>query len=276
MEFPAMRVSRWLAATSFILALGAGPVSAAPLAEVRVHNRADGRELAVYWHEGRRHIAGEPGEEYEIRIHNRDGGRVLAVTSVDGVNVLSGETAAPDQSGYTVSPWSTTRIDGWRKSLSEVASFHFTRLPDSYAARTGRPDDVGVIGVALFRERVPTPCCRHFGDDRDGDEGGRYRPESAPADPAQGGSRAAPSAQDSAAAAPSQRKSERLGTGHGQRLDSSVRYVDFERASSQPDEVISIWYDARSRLVAQGIVTKSRRTVQRRPDPFPAGFVPDP
>ena len=32
---------------------------------------------------------------------------------------------------------------------------------DSYAARTGRPHDVGVIGVALFREHGPRyqPCC---------------------------------------------------------------------------------------------------------------------
>ena len=43
-------------------------------------------------------------------------------------------------------------IDGWRKSMDEVAAFYFTALPDSYAARTGRPDNVGVIGVALFRE----------------------------------------------------------------------------------------------------------------------------
>jgi hypothetical protein len=46
-------------------------------------------------------------------------------------------------------------IGGWRKSMSEVAAFVFTALPESYAARTGRPGNVGVIGVAVFREYQP-------------------------------------------------------------------------------------------------------------------------
>src|ERR671915_292227 len=74
-----------------------------------------------------------------------------------GVNVVSGETAAEHQSGYVVDAHDSVRIDGWRKSLDEVATFYFTRLADSYAARTGRPHDIGVIGVALFRER--SRCC---------------------------------------------------------------------------------------------------------------------
>ena len=38
---------------------------------------------------------------------------------------------------------------------------------DSYAARTGRPHDVGVIGVALFREHRPHyACCRPWREDR--------------------------------------------------------------------------------------------------------------
>src|SRR3546814_16856601 len=36
---------------------------------------------------------------------------------------------------------------------SEVARSRFTDRPDSYAARTGRPGKVGVIGIAVFRER---------------------------------------------------------------------------------------------------------------------------
>jgi len=49
-------------------------------------------------------------------------------------------------------------VNGWRKSLEEVAAFYFTALPDSYAARTGRPQNVGVIGVAVFREQqLPRP-----------------------------------------------------------------------------------------------------------------------
>lgn len=243
------------------------PAAARTRADVSVYDRSDGRELPVHVHGGRRYVAGEPGHEYEIRIRNRSAARLLAVTSVDGVNVLSGDTAAPTQAGYVLEGHGETRIAGWRKNLSEVASFYFTRLPDSYAARTGRPDDVGVIGVALFGEKSP-PCCRWWRDEDD-----RLGRMEAPA--AESESRAGASA-DAAAPAP-QRKAERLGTGHGGRIDSAAQQVEFERASEQPDEIIAIYYDSRANLVAQGVIPRQRLFAQRRPDPFPeAGFVPDP
>ncbi|HEU4517522.1 MAG TPA: hypothetical protein VFR77_09485, partial [Steroidobacteraceae bacterium] len=126
-----------------------GPAVAGVAVDIEIRDRKSGRVLPVYWHEGERYVAGEPGREYEIRVRNRDGCRILAVTSVDGINVITGRTASPTQSGYVVDPWGSVEIDGWRKSLDEVAAFYFTAVPDSYAARTGRPDDVGVIGVAL-------------------------------------------------------------------------------------------------------------------------------
>ncbi len=94
-----------------------------------------------------------PGHEYAVRIRNCTGGRVLVVTSVDGVNVISGDTASPGQSGYVLDPWASVEIAGWRKSMERTAAFYFTDLGDSYAARTGRPQNVGVIGVAVFQER---------------------------------------------------------------------------------------------------------------------------
>ena len=49
---------------------------------------------------------------------------------------------------------------GLRKNDREVAAIHFTALPNSYTARTGRPDNVGVIGVALYWEKpVPQITC---------------------------------------------------------------------------------------------------------------------
>jgi len=229
--------------------------------EVEILDRKSGRALPVYWHEGERHVAGEPGREYEIRLRNRHGGRVLAVTSVDGVNVITGKTASPRQSGYVLDPWGLVEIDGWRKSMEEVAAFYFTRLPDSYAARTGRPDNVGVIGVAVFHERVYVMPA----EDRQS-----YAIPPAPA---------AGAAAESKAARQSDRAREesRLGTGHGRRLDSGAVYTHFERASEEPDEVIRIYYDSRKNLVARGIVPPPwYRVADRQPDPFPQGFVPDP
>ncbi len=236
------------------LAPSAAPARA--LADVEVFDRTDGSALPLYRHRGRLYVAGEPRHQYEIRVRNSTGDRLLAVTSVDGVNVVTGQTAAQQQSGYVLGAHESVEIDGWRKSLHEVATFYFTDLGDSYAVRTGRPDNVGVIGVALFRERAR--CCQRPYESRDAEKA------EAPA-----------AAQESASASP--RADSRLGTGHGHREHSTAQYVDFERASTKPAETIVIYYDSMSNLLAQGIVPRHRPHYGKHgPRPFPHGFVPDP
>lgn len=235
--------------------------------DVQIYDRSSGRVLPVYWHAGERFIAGEPGHEYEIRVRNLSSGRVLTVTSVDGVNVISGETAAASQTGYVLDSYDRVEIDGWRKSMDEVAAFYFTSLPDSYAARTGRPDNVGVIGVAVFRERVPYAMLRQ-----------QESVAAADAEPLDPGSRPdapAPAAESRNSAAKAEGMLGRLGTGHGERHASGATSTEFERATDEPDSVIRIFYDSRRNLVAQGVIPP-RRYARNVPDPFPAGFVPDP
>lgn len=244
-----------LLATACLFA-GLAPLTAcasAP-AEVRVYDRTAGRLLDVHEHDGRHYVAGEPGHEYEVRVRNRTGGRLLAVTSVDGINVITGRSADVSQGGYVMDPRGSLVIEGWRKSLEDVAAFCFTSLPDSYAARTGRPQHVGVIGVALFREK-PEPCCGK-------------RMDRAPTS-------AAPQGEAADSASEPSRESARLGTGHGQRLGSSARYTRFERSSDTPDAVVAIYYDSRRNLVAQGVLP-GPYYAGRTPEPFPGGFVPDP
>src|SRR5882757_6314266 len=125
------------------------------LADVSIIDRDSGVVLDAHYYHGEYWVAGRPGGRYAIEIHNQLGERLLAVTSVDGVNVVSGETAAWDQGGYVFGPGDRYQITGWRKSDAEVAAFTFTDLANSYAARTGRTANVGVIGVAVFRERQP-------------------------------------------------------------------------------------------------------------------------
>ena len=129
--------------------------SRACIAQVEVHDRAQSRSLPTYRKFGKRWITGEPGHEYDLRIRNCADVRVLAVISVDGVNVITGQSASPSQSGYVLEPGENLTVEGWRKSMERTAAFVFTDPADSYAARTGRPNDLGVIGVALFRELRP-------------------------------------------------------------------------------------------------------------------------
>ncbi len=124
------------------------------LADVSVIDRDSGCALATHYYRGEYWVAGSPGARYAIAIRNRLGERVLAVTSVDGINVVSGATAGWGQTGYVFGAGEDYRITGWRKSDADVAAFAFTPSPNSYAERTGRPANVGIIGVALFRERL--------------------------------------------------------------------------------------------------------------------------
>lgn len=238
----------------------AGTVAAnahAPLVEVKVVDRVSSETLPVYGHRGERWIAGTPGNRYSITLHNRSPARVLAVLAVDGVNAISGQTAAWDQSGYVLGPGERAEIRGWRKSQERIAAFEFTALSDSYAARTGRADNVGVIGVALFREAPQALSESAPGT-------GRARAE-APSPAAEAAGKA-----DTAASAAS-----RIGTGHGRSETSYVQFTRFERAQSNPDQVLAIRYDSRANLIAMGVIPSPPAW---QPQPFPGalGFVPDP
>ena len=101
------------------------------IADVAVIDRDTGAVLSPHFFHGEYWVAGRPGARYAIEIRNRLGERMLAVTSVDGVNVVSGATAAWDQTGYVFGPGERYQITGWRKTDAEVAAFTFTDSPNT-------------------------------------------------------------------------------------------------------------------------------------------------
>ena len=252
------------------------------LAHVSITDRDTGTTLAAHYHRGEYWVAGRPGARYAINIRNTQGLRVLAVTSVDGINVITGDTARSDQRGYVFDPYVGYDIAGWRKSDAQVAAFEFTSVPRSYAARTGRPQNVGVIGVALFRERaavVNVQSAQHrFNESPPPSPVSRSRGESESLDTAaasagQAAGRATERRSESLARSPG------LGTGHGRRETSVVTNVDFVREQQQPNEVVRIRYDSEANLLAMGVIRRAP-TVIPQPRPFPdepaLGYVPDP
>lgn len=261
------------------------PYVQGPVARVRIIDRDSGRELPIYRHRGEYWVAGRPGARYGIAIMGHPHllpGRVEAVVSVDGVNVITGQTASVQQTGYVLDAGQWHTINGWRKNDYEVAAFHFTDLPRSYAARTGRPAHVGVIGVALYRERVAKPIVRlqpwlnpepayEYGE---GELIGRA--QRAPNAEAASGLREGASVAKSAPVP----YGSRLGTGHGAREDSAVGYTTFVRRSSRPDQIVRIRYDSEANLRARGIIPDYGWQPPVRPQPFPAPvprrYVPDP
>ncbi|MEO5628880.1 MAG: hypothetical protein ABIQ62_03805 [Thermomonas sp.] len=260
-------IRRLLLALALTSATACAPLSARGLVGFDVVDRDTGQILPEYGHRGQDWIAGVPGHRYSVRLTNTTGERVLVVLSVDGVNAVSGETASASQGGYVLDPWETAEIAGWRKSLDDVAQFLFTDLPDSYAARTGRPDDVGVIGIAVFKERRVQP----------------YYPPSAPpiasnrAREQAAGKAAAPSASADSAMAQAEAMPQRLGTGHGQREWAPVGQTEFVRASRSPQQVAQLRYDDTDQLVAIGVLPRPYQPITGEgPRAFPNGFVADP
>jgi hypothetical protein len=268
-------------AVFLVLATGCGACGAGSIADLAVIDRDTGVSLPMHFHHGEYWIAGQPGARYAIEIRNRIGERVLAVTSVDGVNVLSGETAAWDQAGYVFGPGERYQITGWRKSDAMVAAFTFTDSPNSYAERTGRPANVGVIGVAIFRERPSQPVytpptiggrAPQSPEELDGTR--RYE-SAAAANESRAKALSGDSPASELAQTPRALAAPKLGTGHGEREYSYVNHTEFARLQSQPNEIIRIHYDSLDNLFAMGIV---RRPAPAVPNPFPgsAQYVPDP
>jgi hypothetical protein len=282
-----MKLSILLATIGLALAVDARAQTLGGLADIAIIDCDTGVALSPHYYRGEYWVAGRPGAKYSIEVHNRLAERLLAVTSVDGVNVLSGETAAWDQAGYVFEPGERYQISGWRKSDAEVAAFAFTVSPDSYAERTGRPANVGVIGIALYRERrpqawappptwhAPVPPPAPIAQDSSGAGAQTSRERSAIVSIAPERMAAAPSA----GIAPSPQSAPKLGTGHGEREYSYVSHTEFARLQTQPNEVIRIRYDSLDNLLAMGVIRRGR-PVPSDVNPFPGApspaYVPDP
>jgi hypothetical protein len=272
----------------------------------------DGSALPTFRHAGTTFVLGEPGDRYNIRVDNPTGERVEAVVTVDGRDAISGDVGDyVSQRGYLIEPWGTLLVEGFRRSLDEVAAFRFTGRGASYSARRGTPQHVGVIGVAVFPEkkRPPQPIRRPRVDysRRLPAPESEYRAPAPSAGSAPRGAAAADAPRAPAGAGASRsragdgrepawdreraddapRKSatsgpSNIGTEYGEDESSSVVEVAFERRTpTHPAAVLSLRYDDFEGLSARGIDLSSLGYAYRddaEPEPFPYSrrFAPPP
>jgi hypothetical protein len=205
-----------------------------------------------------------------VRIENPTAERVEAVLSVDGRDAVSGEVADfAEQRGYVIAPFSSVVVEGFRSSLDEVRAFRFTRPQNSYSSRRGTPENVGIIGVAFFKERRRAPIAVKPRP--------RLHAKGAPEASAPEGRRS----RDSEATASPRSSTDNLGTAYGERRTSLVTEVTFEREhSTRPSFTLTVRYDDRSGLVARGIDVSAfeRRVVSRPrvPQAFPVSRFAEP
>lgn len=188
-------------------------------------------------------VEGHRGQAYSLRLTNHSPQRYEAVVTVDGRDVVSGALGNPArQRGYVLEPYESIVIDGYRRSLDEVAEFYFSGVPESYSARRGSPQHVGVIGVALFSEKQRAkrtrPLRRHA-----------PRPEPFPA------AKATPHAADGEADMAYAPATEHIGTGYGADTHSPAYETAFQRRRRRrPDTVLTVYYDSREGLRARGVL----------------------
>jgi hypothetical protein len=201
----------------------------------------DGEPLPTIRHRGKTYLpVPRLGVEYRIRVRNHGPRRVAAVVSVDGLSVINGRPASAASPGYLVAARSSILIPGWRRSLEEVAAFSFRERDESYAARMGRPENVGVIGLLAIEERAGRPPLPLE----------RGRPARSFA---KGASRGVGG----------------TGTGYGRDLDSPAYYVPFVRGDRK--RTLTIHYDTVEALRRAGVPVGD-------PIPFPGDgdFAPPP
>jgi hypothetical protein len=200
-----------------------------------LHVVMDGVAMREYPHNytGKTYIAGESGRQYSLRFTNHTGRRVLVIATVDGLSVMDGKPGdLQASSGYVLAPGGRIDVPGWRLNDSEVAAFVFGGPSESYAAKMGRPENIGVIGVAVYEEVrhhsiMPTMSPYQFG-------GGTTRSG--------------------------------LGTGFGQKVGHQVAQTTFDRQPN-PACVLTLYYNDAEHLRALGIPVGN--TVAGNPNPFP-------
>jgi len=237
-----------LIVASAILLLGAA-VAAAAIVDVDVvgdnrgmlpEYKAAGRVRQAVTH--RAYVEALQGERYAVRVTNRTGERVGLVIAVDGRNIISGKKShlRPDERMYILPPHESATYEGWRTERDTVNRFYFTDPGDSYAAAFGDTSAMGVVAVAVYREKeIPV-----LYDHRESRELNR-----APAP--QGGAPGAESAAPRAAAP--QRKSDDAGTGFGEERYSPVVRVEFE-----PERLVAerhfLKYEWKETLCRKGVI----------------------
>ena len=138
------------------IAIGIAPAKIRAPYDVQII-RENGEQLPTYGLRDRFYVQGNVGERYTIRVTNPTPNRVEAVVTVDGLDVIDGENGDLRKRGYVVPAYGDVRIEGFRTSQADVATFRFSSVGESYAGKKGKARNVGVVAVALFEEQAPEP-----------------------------------------------------------------------------------------------------------------------
>lgn len=228
-----------------------------------------GRPATEYSARGRRYIEALQNAEYELRIHNPTASRVAVAVSVDGMNTIDARhTSAWDAHKWVIEPYGTIDVRGWQMSSENARRFYFTTERDSYGAKIGQAENLGLISAVFFRERKPfvitTPITPgRTRDDRIRGED-RVKEDKAPTESTESAGTSAPNnaAKERSARAYPPPDDESAATGIGRTINNGVQWVKMD-LDPRPFGEVAIRYEYRDALVRLGIIP---RDYPPRPD----------
>ena len=229
-----------IAAVALALPLVARTVDGTPEVTVLV----GGSPLHEYVHRGTTYVEAIRGREFTIRLRNPTAQRVAVALSVDGLNTIDAKHSdAWSASKWVLEPYETAEITGWQVSDRAARRFFFTGERNSYGAKLGQTQNLGVIEAVFYRERVPRYSQELQKDSRGerGLESGATAPRAA--------AEAAPPSDDYAA------------TGMGRRTRNRVEEVEVDLERS-PIAAVALRYEFRPQLVKLGVF--ERDPMERR------------
>jgi len=143
-------------ATFAALASSYGALAAGAIANVTIVDRDSGVTLSTHFFRGEYWVAGTPGARYAIEVRNGHW-RTCAGGDVGRRRERPlGATAAGIRLATCSSPASVTRSPGGERLTRKWRPSTFTDSPIP-TPNAPAAANVGVIGVALFRERRPQP-----------------------------------------------------------------------------------------------------------------------
>jgi hypothetical protein len=230
-------------------------------------------------HIDKRYVKAEPGESFQILLRNPTAKRKMVILTVDGLNTADGKPASYTGSGWLVPAFGRITIQGWKLDGENAAAFTFGDKSRSYASQSGQDTrNLGVVGAAVFDEKVQAPVPNHWeslGGQPKG--GGQWSMGSTPRSASYGdmskGSRAHGQAMmdsvgstmdsmqlDSSRSGDAAVKtssgllrSASVGTEFGKKVTMKTTNVQFVKASDTPSEIVLIHYGTAEDLVAWGV-----------------------
>lgn len=229
----------------------------------------NGNPVKEYCHNGKTYIEGKAGSRYSLKIKNNSCQRILVIPSVDGLSVLNGELANKKSGGYIIDSYDSLVIDGWRKSDNEVAQFLFSRPENSYAEKTGKGQNQGVIGALIYCEE---PRKRKGYEIKVSDNLSVDYPPFRSGDLVERGGQSLLDCSFSAqSASPAEQG---VGTGWGNSKESNVTRVSFSKESFS-SAVLEIYYNTKKELKKFGIDFGSK-PIYVSPEAFPGEYCKPP